>query len=694
MSATAFELARAGDLLVLHFDLPGEKVNLLRAGTMDELEQRLLEARAQTGVRALLIESGKATTFIAGADVNAIAELKDAATAEAAARRGQAIFAALAGLPFPTVALIHGACVGGGLELALACSHRIASDDAATKLGLPEVLLGILPGFGGTQRLPRTVGLAGALPLLLTGRLIGARAAKRIGLVDEVAPREALQAAAERVVASGRRLRLPAVSARLLERAVRTCAPLRRRILARAAAAVRRKGGELFPAPYRILDAVAAGYSTGGDDGYRIEARLLGELAAGEVSRSLVRLFRLSEAARRGGDDAARPLARAFVAGAGQMGAAIAAQLAGAGLRVRLNDAAVAALARGSSRAKETLRRRFREDATRAAAAVDRLEPTAEPTGLGHCDLFLEAVVEKVEVKRALFSQVEARLPADALLATNTSSLDLDELGRGLAHPERFVGLHFFHPVESMRLIEVVRGAATSERTIAAACALARRLGKVPVVVANRPGFLVNRLLAPYLIEAERLVDEGAPIDALDAELKRAGMPMGPIELLDEVGLDTATLVGDVMRRAFPDRFADVGLVHRLAASGALGKKSGRGFYVHGRARRPNPDLPAKGPPPSGFKETWSDRLLLMVVAEAWRCLDERVVERGDDVDLALQLGAGFLLARGGPIRWARSRGLPGVVERLDQLAREHGVRYAPPASLRSESLSGAPLGA
>jgi 3-hydroxyacyl-CoA dehydrogenase / enoyl-CoA hydratase / 3-hydroxybutyryl-CoA epimerase len=694
MSANAFELVRDGDLLRLRFDLPGEKVNLLRAATMDELEVRLGEARGISGVRALLIESGKATTFIAGADVNAIAELKDAAAGEAAARRGQAIFAALAALPFPTVALIHGACVGGGLELALACTHRVASDDAATKLGLPEVQLGILPGFGGTQRLPRTVGLLAALPLLLSGRLLGARAAKRIGLVDEVAPREALHAAAARLLAAGRRARPAALSVRLLDRTIRALAPLRKRILAKAAAEVRRKAGDLFPAPFKILDAVAAGCATGGEEGFRIEARLLGELAAGEVSRSLVRLFRLTEAARGSGDEAARGLTHAFVAGAGQMGAAIAAQFAGAGLRVRLHDTALAALARGAARATESLRRRFRDDPRRAAAAVDRLEPTAERTGLAHCDLFLEAVVEKIDVKRALFADVEARLPADALLATNTSSLDVDELARGLVHPERLVGLHFFHPVEQMRLVEVVRAGPTGERAVAVACALARRLGKVPVVVANRPGFLVNRLLAPYLIEAERLVEEGAPIDALDRELRAAGMPMGPIELLDEVGLDTATLVGDVMRKAFPDRFADVGLVRRLAANGALGRKSGRGFYLHGAARRPNPDLPARGGAPADARATWSDRLLLLVVAEAWRCLEERVVERPDDVDLALSLGAGFLVGRGGPLAFARARGLPAVVQRLDELARAHGGRYAPPESLRRESLSAAPRSA
>ena len=695
MSA-AFTLARDGDLLVLRFDLPDSKVNLLRRDTMDELAQRLDEARTMAGARALMIESGKPATFIAGADVNAIADLADAATAEAAARRGQAIFAQLEALPFPTVAAIHGACVGGGLELALACTHRVASNDPATRLGLPEVLLGIVPGFGGTQRLPRTIGLVAALPLILTGRLLTARASRRIGLVDAVAPKEALRDAARRVVAAGQRRRPPARGAWLIERAIRAIGPLRRRILAKAAAEVRRKAGDLFPAPPRILAAIAVGYDLPRDEGFRFEARELGALATGPVSRSLVRLFQLSERAKAGGEEAAASLERAFVAGAGQMGAAIAAQLAGAGLRVRLHDPVAAALARGRKRAAETLARRFRDDPARAQAAVDRLEATGERTGLAHCDLVLEAVVEDLEVKRALFADLEARAGPATILATNTSSLDVDAIARGLARPARFVGVHFFHPVESMRLVEVVCGAATDERTVAAACALARRLGKTPVVVGNRPGFLVNRVLAPYLLEAERLVDEGAPVATLDRSLRAAGMAMGPIELLDEVGLDVAARAGDVMRAAFPDRLADVGLVRRLALEGRLGKKGGRGFYVYaknGSGRTPDPELRtrvAAGSLPADPQtvDAWVDRLLHLLAAESWRCLEEGVAASEDDVDLALQLGAGVLIAHGGPVRWARARGLPAVVARLEELARLRGGRFAPPELLRRESLS------
>jgi 3-hydroxyacyl-CoA dehydrogenase/enoyl-CoA hydratase/3-hydroxybutyryl-CoA epimerase len=679
---SAFTLEERDGVLALRFDLPGEKVNLLTAATLDELEARLDEAARRTGARALLLESGKPGSFVAGADVRAIAAIQDAAGGEAAARRGQAVFAKIAALPMPTVALIHGACVGGGLELALACRHRVASDDPATKLGLPEVQLGILPGFGGTQRLPARVGLLAALPLLLTGRRTSARAAKRIGLVDEIAAPQRLREAALRVIGaeepSG-----PRGFARAFEIAVRTLPPLRRFVLERARRDVLARSGGLFPAPLRILDAAAAGYDSGGEHGYAEEARLLGELLAGPVARSLLRIFLLSESAP-GDREAARGVSRAFVAGAGQMGCGIAALLAGAGVRTRLHDADLAALARGLSRSREKLGRRLREDRREQRAACDRIDPSAGLHGLATCDLALEAIVEDLEAKRRLLRELEARLPERALIATNTSSLDLDRLADGLARPDRLVGLHFFHPVESMRLVEVVRGAASSESAVALGCALARRLGKVPVIVANRPGFLVNRLLAPCLLEAERLVQEGAGVAEVDEALREAGLPMGPLELLDEVGLDVAMRVGEVLREAFPERphaFAEVGLVRRLVSAGSLGKKSGRGFYRYGRRRRPDPELPRPG---AGAADDWTDRLLLLVVAEAWRCLAERVVESEDRLDLAMALGAGFLVAQGGPTRYARARGLSEVVARLDQLEARHGPRFEAPEALRA----------
>jgi 3-hydroxyacyl-CoA dehydrogenase/enoyl-CoA hydratase/3-hydroxybutyryl-CoA epimerase len=686
---SAFELGERDGVATLRFDLPGEKVNLLTFETMGELERRLdeIEALAARGAaRTLLIESGKPGAFIAGADVRAFSGFTDVAAAEAAARRGQTAFARLAALPIPAVALIDGACVGGGLELALACRHRVAAEGGSTRLGLPEVQLGILPGFGGTQRLPRQVGLLAALPLLLTGKRISARAARRIGLVDEVTSSAAvLREAGLRVAARGARPGPQERSARAIEGMLRRIGPLRRALLERARRAVRSKTGELYPAPFRILDCVEKSCAPGGAEGFAFEARQLAELIVGPVAQNLVRLYLLSESAP-GEKEAARDVERAFVAGAGQMGAAIASLFAGAGIRTRLHDASLPALARGVTRARELLRKRFREEPRSARAAVDRLEASPGRDGLARGDVALEAILEELGPKQALLGELEGRLPERALLATNTSSLDLDRLAEGLRRKERFVGLHFFHPAETMRLVEVVRGAASDEATVARACALAKRLGKTPVIVANRPGFLVNRLLTPYLLEGERLVGEGAPIPALDGTLRRAGMPMGPIELLDEVGLDIALHVGGVMSAAFPDRFTEVGLVRKLVQGGSLGKKSGRGFYVHGKMRKqPSPDL-VRPPAASGGGDgaEWTERLLLLVVAEAWRCLEEKVVGSEDELDLAMLLGAGFLIPQGGPTRYARSRGLAEVVTALERLEARLGPRFAAPAALRA----------
>jgi len=692
---SAFSLSEADGVLTLRFDLPGEKVNLLTLATMDEFELRLEEVARRRDAKALLIESGKPGSFIAGADLRAFAELADVAAAEAASRRGQSVFARLEALPMATVALIHGACVGGGLELALACRHRVASDDPATKLGLPEVQLGILPGFGGTQRLPAVVGLVASLPLLLTGRRLAARAARRIGLVDALAPPERLREAALAVVAAPPRRGPRSWSGRAVEAALRTLPPLRRLLFSKARRQVVARAGDVYPAPLRILDAVAASCDSRRETGFAVESRLLGELLTGPVSRNLVRLFLLAERAP-GEKEATRTIERAFVAGAGQMGAAIASLFAGAGIGTRLHDAAPAALARGVGKARELLRKRFRDDDAAARAAIDRLDPSIGRHGLKACDVALEAIVEVADAKRRLLAELEANLPDHALLLTNTSSLDLDELGKGLARSDRLVGLHFFHPAETMRLVEVVRGRGTSEEAVALACSLARRLGKVPVVVANRPGFLVNRLLTPYLLEGERLVGEGAPIAALDRALRAAGMPMGPIELLDEVGLDVALHVGGVMGAAFPERFGEVGLVRQLVAEGALGRKSGRGFYLHRARRRPEPRFarPAaaaaaagSGGPSASASSTelqWVERLLLPVVAEAWRCLDERVVAGEDELDLAMMLGAGFLVPHGGPTRFARGRGLAAIVAGLERLEARHGARFAVPDALRA----------
>lgn len=676
----AWQRIDEGSWVRLVLDLPGEKVNVLRRDNMQEL-RALLEDVARSDARAVTLESGKSGGFIAGADIQAIAHVTDPKEGEEAAVLGQEIFAVLEALPMPTVALIHGACVGGGLELALACDLRVASSDPSTQLGLPEVMLGILPGFGGTQRLPRLLGLVSSLPLLLTGKLLAPRAALAAGLVDAVVEPLALRAAAERLVSDGGSRRKPR-RGRLLECLLRWLPPLRWWVLQRARKSVLHKTGGNYPAPLAILDAVEAGYARRRKAAFAAEARLLGELIVSPVSKNLVRLFKLSEEARSVAEGAP-PIERAMVVGAGTMGAGIATLFAGSGVRTRWFDASGPALAAGMQKATDALTRKGKKRGGSAAvqALLDRLEPTTTLAGLGRQQLFLEAVIEDMAVKQELLAAAEAGLPEDAILATNTSSLDLDEMASALADPSRLVGIHFFHPVHRMRLVEIVRGAHTSPESVEAARALVRRLGKVPIVVGNAAGFLVNRLLTPYLLEAEQLVHEGYSVQDIDRGMRRAGMPMGPFELLDEVGLDVATYVSGTMQAAFPERFPSAGVVGRLRERGCLGKKSGSGFYRYGKKRRVNPLV--ENPAPKQYEAgPVEERLILPVVAEGLRCIDEGIVPGEDTVDLGMLLGTGFLLPDGGPMNWARKEGWRNIHAGLVRLQQVHGERFAVPAGL------------
>ncbi len=677
---SAWTLTRHGDLYELSFDVPDEKVNVLRSDNMEELEQRLDELAGVDGIQGLMVTSAKRRCFIAGADIHAIRNVKDEAEGEAAAKSGQDVFAKLEALPFPTVAVIHGACVGGGLELALACRYRVASDDSSTRLGLPEVMLGILPGFGGTQRLPRLLGLIPALPLLLTGKMLDGRRARRVGLVDAVGPAELLKDIAQTCMRQGVRRKRG-----MLNGMVRLLPWLRGRVLAKARAQVAKKTGGQYPAPFAILDCADAAFRGSKDRGFALEAKRLGELIVSKPSRNLVRLFVLAEQAREVECDA-REVERAFVAGAGTMGAGIVALMAGQGVRVRMMDPMAEALQHGVKTVRDLLRKKTRRHAKpkhELGRLLDLLEPTTDTTGLIHQDLFLEVVPERLDLKQKVLGLAENELGSEAMLATNTSSLDLDDISQGLKNPERLVGIHFFNPVHRMRLVEIVRSERTGQEWVTRATALVRQLGKVPVVVKSAPGFLVNRLLTPYLLEAERLASEGAAIETLDRLACKAGMPMGPFALLDEVGLDVAGHVSKTLCDAFPDRFETAGLVQRLVDAGELGKKSGRGFFIYGKERSVNARVAGGSTSPSPDQvEEWQQRMILPVVAEALRCLEEGIASSADDIDLAMMLGAGLLLPFGGPMQWARDRGWGEIANQLSALNSKHGARFATPKLL------------
>ncbi len=667
--------ARPDGIAVLTFDHPDTSANIFDATTMGELSDLLDALRLDPLLRGVVITSAKPSIFVAGADLD---ELEGARGGEVAklVERGQRTFDKLAGLPVPTAAAIHGACLGGGLEMALACDWRIASPDKVTKIGLPETALGILPAWGGSTRLPRLIGLPKALGVILGARPMPPRRALGLGVVDELVPRE-----------------------RLLERAlqlVRGDAPKRRRhLLANnpiSAAATRwlasrrsrRRTRGHYPAHAAAIGVACRGAGGSVSASLRRERDAAVRLAGTGAAENLMRLFRLGEGARKsrgatGADPAERlEVGRTAVIGAGVMGAGIAQWFSSRGLPAILQDIDTTRVASGMLAVdrlyRDGVRRRlFSEREARLLA--DLVSPAATPVPLDRVDLVVEAAVEDLEVKKGIFRDLSARARPDAILATNTSALPVAELARapGVDHPGRVLGLHFFNPVHRMKLVEVIATDLTDAAAVESALRFVRRAGKLPVLVKDRPGFLVNRVLMPYLVEAGRLFERGADPLAVDRAMLDFGMPVGPLRLLDEVGLDVAAQVAGTMS-ALGRRFEAPIVLAALVDAGHLGRKSGAGFFLYGgrggSGVRPNPsalDLRGGGGEGAGGDRT-ATHLSLLMVDEGRRALDEGVARSADDIDLAMVLGAGFAPFRGGPMRYGSRLLEEGVRHQLGEL--------------------------
>ncbi len=680
------------------FDDPRRKVNILTREVMEGLTNavgRAGEAAAAGRLRVLVVRSGKPDSFIAGADVDTIADLEDPAEAEALIRAGQAVYRALEALPVPTVAAIHGLCVGGGTELALACRHRVVSDDPRTRVTLPEVMLGILPAWGGTTRLPRLVGLRAALDMLLTGKRIDARKARRIGFAQEIFPADIF---ADRVREFAlRTLTLAPGASRprrpLLARLVEDTVPGRIAILAAARRSVLAKTGGHYPAPLRILDVLRRNLGRSVERSLAAEAAAAAELIVSPVCKNLVHVFRLGEGARKGkgvpdATVAPRAVGAMGVLGAGVMGGGIAQLAASRGVRVRLKDIRHDAVSSGLQHARSLFDRavgRRRMTRREAEQCMERISGALDYHGFRALDVVVEAVVERLDVKRAVLAELEEHVGADCVLATNTSALSVDAMADGLAHPERFCGMHFFNPVHRMPLVEVVRGRHTDDETVATVYALALALDKVPVVVRDGPGFVVNRVLGPYLNEAARILGDGASVEEVDAAARSFGMPMGPLRLIDEVGIDVAGHAGRALYEALGERLAPSPVLEAITASGRLGRKGGRGFYryVDGREKGVDRSVYADlgKPVPTGRTSGVRDirrRLIGQMINEAARVLEEEVVRSAASVDLALIMGTGFPPFRGGLLRFADSLHTRGVLDRIRKLQDEHGDHFRP----------------
>jgi 3-hydroxyacyl-CoA dehydrogenase / enoyl-CoA hydratase / 3-hydroxybutyryl-CoA epimerase len=649
----------ADDIATLTLDVPEQSANVLSQEVVGELGHVLTELESRP-LKGLVIRSGKTSGFIAGADVREFQKISDPARAAELARGGQHVLNHIANLPFPTVAAIHGFCLGGGLELALACTYRVARDDPSTRLGLPEVRLGIHPGFAGTVRLPPLVGDFAALDLMLTGRTVRGKQAKRMGLVDDVVPeRHLLNAAVALLRKHAPRHRAPAL------KRIAGAKPLRPAVARLMTRKLKAKANpDHYPAPYRMVELWQQKASQ------EQEAISLGELLVSRTSRNLVHVFLLAEELKRAGRAAAHDIKHVHVIGAGVMGADIAIWAAHKGFAVTLQDMQPEILARAMKRAADFFTKQ-RKDPRAVQEAMDRLMPDLNGDGLRRADLVIEAIVEKIEPKRSVFRSVEERARPDALLASNTSSIPLEEIATALKDPTRLVGLHFFNPVPKMQLVEIVRGAQSAEAALARARAFTVAIERLPLDVKSSPGFLVNRILMPYLIEAVKLVEEGVAAPQVDRAARDFGMPMGPIELADTVGLDICLSVAEELSGPLdtpvPER------LRGLVADGRLGRKSGRGFYewdAKGHAKIPGIGTPTTMPV--------TERLILRLLNEAIACLREGVVTTADAVDAGMVYGTGFAPFLGGPMRYVESLGETGITHSLHRLAEEYGKRFNP----------------
>lgn len=691
--------SRHGSVVVLTLDLPGEPVNKLNAAVKAELETTFARLRTDSTLSAVVLISGKADTFIAGADIEEFTRLGTREAFEQLSREGQIMLQMVEDFPRPVIAAIHGACLGGGLELALACHYRICTDHPKTQLGLPEVMLGLLPGAGGCVRLPRLIGVSAALGIILPGRSeIGPKAFK-LGLVDELVPKsillETALKAAERLADAGvpARKKKGGLAGAILDRTW-----LGRRIVYRKARrdTVKKTFGN-YPAPLAALDVVRVGLEQGAAAGFVAEHRQFGALAATDASRKLIGIFFATNALKK--DDGLPPgvavtprtVERLGVIGSGFMGAGIAGTaVSQAGVGVRLRDTELARVGKGLKSATDILtarlkrRRLSRFDYERLTAL---LTGGTDFTGFHNADLVIEAVFEDLDVKRSVLAETEAATPDKAIFATNTSTIPIGDIAANARRPERVLGMHFFSPVDRMPLLEVIPTTKTSAESIATAVHFGRKMGKTVIVVRDHPGFWVNRILTPYMNEAGYLFSEGVPMEVLDRVMTRFGFPVGPITLLDEVGLDVAAKAGGVMHKAFGERLTPSTMLGQLLADKRLGRKNGRGFYLYAKGQKAGPDetvydlLGIKPVKPASLTLT-QQRLVYSMLNEAAMAAGEGVVRSSRDGDIGAIYGIGYPPFRGGPLRYIDDLGPAAVVATLRALEQQVGPRFQPAASL------------
>lgn len=675
---------RIGTLL---FNQPDSEVNILTSANLALLDAELDNLAKRRDFDAVVIASAKPRIFIAGADIREIEGIASKEDAFQKAQIGKAIFKKLEDLTVPTVCVINGACLGGGAEVALACRYRVASFSPEVKIGLPEVNLGILPGFGGSVRLPRLIGLLKALPLLLSGRIVSAEEALKLGIVDKLFPEQTLL---EEAASFARR---PSRKGRRQSWFLEGTPVGRAIVLSKAEKDVLKKTKGHYPAPLEILKLLRCTAGDCSEGAYRKESEHFSKLALTAVSKNLIQVFFLSEKYKKkrwtSSAVSADGVRRCGVIGAGVMGGGIAQLVSYRDVPVRVKDvqekALSGALKEASSLYHSALKKR-KIKKNEIENKMSLISVGLTTAGLRRCDMIIEAVVEDLGIKQKVFRELSELTGPETILASNTSSLPVTRMAEDCRYPERILGLHFFNPVNRMPLVEVIRAAQSSADAIERTVLFARRLGKTAIVVEDRPGFLVNRLLLPYMNEAAYLLQEGLAPERVDAVAERFGMPMGPVELVDQVGIDVGWKVAHVLEESFGERMKVAAILEKAKQKGFLGKKSGKGFYIYGqKSKAVNPEIVSGGKNSGVSDEDAEKRMMFVMINEAARCLEEKVVDSAATVDIGMMMGAGFPPFRGGLLRYADSVGAAGIVKDLERFQKTVDTkRFEPCAYLKA----------
>ena len=699
-----FSIDRSG-VANLIFDLPNEKINKLSKNVLEELERAIHVIDGNKAIRVLLISSHKKDIFIAGADINEIRSIVDEKDAYQKVSRGQDILNKLAKIEIPTIAVIKGACLGGGLELALACQYRVAVLNSKTQLGLPEVNLGIIPGFGGTQRLPALVGLEESLKIILSGKAIDGEKAYKIGLVDEAIHEEFLEESLSsfvtEIIKNGKKNKFLSRRVGNVRRRFYTESLLMKKHLifyyAKKDLWEKTKGHYL--AQFFALEVVKKTYrKTYGTRGFKIELDAFCDLAVGEISKNLIEIYFTSEALKKdaGVDDfiAHKDIKNVALLGAGIMGGGIAWLFANYNFNVRIKDITQQAIALGYNQILKIfnqLQKIRKLNSNQASLKMANVSAGLDYTNFDHSDLVIEAVVENIAVKKNILKEIEVQVPNDAIIASNTSSLSISEMARALENPSRFVGMHFFNPVNKMPLVEVIYGEKTSNETVASIVKISKKLGKTPIVVKDVPGFLVNRILLTYLNESAYLLQDGFSIKKIDSEIERFGMPMGPFVLADVVGIDVGVKVALSLENGYGSRMKVAEILQEIYVNhkNLLGKKSNLGFYNYDKNNKITTQNLAiyeildsikdqiKAPENNINDSEIIERCILTMINESAKCLEENVVKNARYLDMAMIMGAGFPAFRGGVLRYADKLGLQNIVKKLQNFEKKYGERFA-----------------